>query len=93
MTDFRNQEAAADLQKRIIQEITDRERKIRELEGEIDAFRRMLLKARQQSELVRRVDVTRKNSVTRILIENSVLTSLKQTGRVRGTRSLIAMRV
>ncbi len=48
----------------------------------------MLLKARQQNELIRRVDVTRKNSVSRILVENSVIESLKQTGRIRGTRSL-----
>jgi len=88
MTDFRDQHAAAELEKRILQEIADRQGKIRELQDEIYTFERMLLKARQQNELVRRVDVTRRNSVARILVENSVLESLKQTGRVRGTRSL-----
>ncbi len=48
----------------------------------------MLLKARQQSELIKRTDVTRKNSVTRILVENSVIEALKETGRIRGTRAL-----
>jgi hypothetical protein len=88
MIDFRDQEIAADLEKRILEEIADRERKVRELQDEIEMYRRMLLKARQQNELTRRVDVTRKNSVNRILIENAVLQSLKQTGRIRGTRSL-----
>jgi hypothetical protein len=88
MTDFRDQDTAAELEKRILQEIADRQAKIRELQNEIRTFERMLLKARQQNELVRRVDVTRKNSVPRILVETSVLESLKQTGRVRGTRSL-----
>src|SRR5579872_4880134 len=88
MTDFRDQNAASELEARILQEMADRRAKIRELQNEIHTFERMLLKARQQNELVRRVDVTRKNSVTRILIEGSVLESLKQTGRTRGTRSL-----
>src|SRR5579872_6326803 len=88
MTDFRDQNAATELEKRILQEMADRRTKIRELQDEIHTFERMLLKARHQNELVKRVDVTRKNSVTRILIESSVLDSLRQTGRIRGTRSL-----
>jgi hypothetical protein len=88
MSDFRDQEAATELEKRIHQEIADRERRVRELQDEIHTYRRMLLKARQQNELIKRVDVTRKNSVNRILIENSVLESLRQAGKVRSTRSL-----
>ena len=88
MTDFRDQKAAADLEQKILEEIADRERRIRELQAEIESYRRMLFKARQQNALVKRVDVTRKNSVTRILVENSVLDTLIQSGRVRGTASL-----
>src|ERR1700674_3485069 len=88
MVDLRNQEAAAELEKKILHEIADRERRILDLQQEKQTFERMLLKARQQNELIRRTDVTRKNSISRILVENSVIQSLKETGRVRGTRSL-----
>ncbi|MDA9439699.1 hypothetical protein XH98_11275 [Bradyrhizobium sp. CCBAU 51745] len=88
MTDFRDQRAASELEKRIRDEIAERQAKIRELQNEIHSFEQMLLKARRQNELVRRSDVSRKNSVGRVLIESSVLETLAQTGRVRGTRSL-----
>ena len=85
MTDFRNQEVAAEVEKKILLEIADLERRIRELQAEKLNYERMLLKARQQNALVKRVDVSRKNSVSRILVENSVLESLKETNRIRKT--------
>ena len=88
MIDFRDQNAAAELEKRIREEIAERQVKIRDLQNEIRSFEQMLLKARRQNELVKRVDVTRRNSVGRVLIESSVLETLAQTGRIRGTRSL-----
>jgi len=88
MVDLRNQETVAELEKQILLEIAERERKIRELQAEKNTFERMLLKARQQNALIKRVDVSRKNSVSRILIENSILESLKETSRVRKTRAL-----
>ncbi|MBR1132918.1 hypothetical protein [Bradyrhizobium iriomotense] len=88
MTDFRDQNAAAELERRIREEIAERQVKIRELQNEIRSFEQMLLKARRQNELVKRVDVTRRNSIGRVLVESSVLQTLAQTGRPRGTRSL-----
>ncbi|WP_375783324.1 hypothetical protein ACE10Z_26095 [Bradyrhizobium sp. Pha-3] len=88
MTDFRDQATAAELEKRIREEIASRQAKIRELQNEIHSFEQMLLKARRQNALVKRVDVTRKNSLGRVLVESSVLEALAQTGRVRGTTSL-----
>ena len=88
MIDLRDQAAAADVEQKILHEIADRKRQIAALEQEIDLFERMLRKSREQQVLIRQTDVTRKNSINRILIENSVLNSLKSSGRPRGTRSL-----
>lgn len=88
MIDVRDQAAAADVEQKILHEIADRKRQIVALEQEIDLFERMLRKSREQQVLIRQTDVTRKNSINRILIENSVLNSLKASVRPRGTRSL-----
>ncbi|HTB03546.1 MAG TPA: hypothetical protein VK804_24010 [Bradyrhizobium sp.] len=88
MIDFRDQEAAAEVEKKILQEIADRKRQIAGIQQEIDTFERMLMKSRQQQVLITQTDVTRKNSINRILVENSVLNSLKSSGRPSKTRSL-----
>jgi hypothetical protein len=88
MTDLRNPANFPILEQTILGQLAELERKQREIAAEIDTLHRMLLKARFQNELIKRTDVTRKNSVIRILIENSVLQSLGETGRVRGTTSL-----
>ena len=88
MTDYRDQEAAAEVDKKILQEIADRRRQIASLQREIDTYERMLFKSREQQALIKRTDVTRKNSIKRILIENSVINTLKTSGRPRGTHNL-----
>ena len=88
MSDFRDQETAAEVEKKILQEIADRKRQIGDLQREIDTYERMLRKSREQQVLIRRTDVTRKNSINRILIETSVINTLKSSGRPRNTRSL-----
>ncbi|MBR0735411.1 hypothetical protein JQ581_00605 [Bradyrhizobium liaoningense] len=65
MIDLRDQKAAAELEKRIREEIAERQVKNRELQNEIRSFEQILLKARWQKELVKRIDVTRRNSVGR----------------------------
>jgi hypothetical protein len=88
MIDFRDQDVAAEVEKKILQEIAARKRQIAGIQQEIDTFERMLMKSRQQQVLIRQTDVTRKNSINRILVENSVVNSLKSSGRPRTTRSL-----
>ncbi|WP_316173483.1 MULTISPECIES: hypothetical protein [unclassified Bradyrhizobium] len=88
MTDFRDQQVAAEVDKKILQEIADRRRQIATLLSEIDAYEKMLIKSREQQALISRTDVTRKNSIKRILIENSVINTLKASGRPRGTHTL-----
>ena len=65
-----------------------RKRQIIDIQSEIDVYERMLRKSREQQVLIQQTDVTRKNSVNRILIENAVVSSLKSSGRPRNTRSL-----
>jgi hypothetical protein len=88
MTDLRNSEVATLLEARLHEEIAEVERKIRLLELERETLRRMLLKARQQNELIKRTDVTRKNSVNRVLVESSVLQSLTEASRPKRTGKL-----
>lgn len=88
MIDLRDQDAAAEVEKKILQEIADRKRQIAGIQHEIDTFERMLMKSRQQQVLIRQTDVTRKNSINRILVESCVLNSLKSSGRPHKTRSL-----
>ncbi|MGE0037573.1 MAG: hypothetical protein AB7S93_18305 [Xanthobacteraceae bacterium] len=60
----------------LLQEIDDISTQIRELMHQKQSVERMLLKARQQSELVKHSDVTRKNSINRILVEGSIAQTL-----------------
>ena len=90
MIDLRDDAAAEGVEQKILQEIADRRRQIATLQREIDTYERMLFKSRQQRVVIGRTDVTRKNSIKRILIENSVINTLKTSGRSRGTHSLYA---
>jgi hypothetical protein len=68
---FRQLEGTIRLQ---IEEITEQ---IRELMAHRQSLERVLLKARQQDELVNRVDVTRKNSINRVLVEGAILQTIE----------------
>src|SRR6185295_10136547 len=88
MIDFRDQHAADEVEKKILEEIAARKRQIAGIQHEIDTYERMLMKSRQQRELIRHTDVTRKNSINRILVESAVVNTLKSSGRPRKTSSL-----
>jgi putative NADH-flavin reductase len=88
MIDLRDQDVAAEVEKKILQEIAERRRQIAAIEHEIDTYQRMLMKSRQQQVLIKQTDVTRKNSINRILVENAVVNTLKSSGRPRKTSSL-----
>lgn len=71
------------LEATLLEEIADISAQIRDLLNQKNSVERILLKARQQSDLVQRTDVTRKNSVSRILVEGAVVQSLERaTGPV-----------
>jgi len=61
-------------EKRLQKEIEEIESKLKELTFERDALRRQLIKARWENHDLR--DVSRKNSATRVLVEQRVLTAL-----------------
>jgi hypothetical protein len=77
-----------EIQDVLLQQIAEKAEEIRLLSEEKDVLERMLLKTRQQDELLKRADVTRKNSVNRVLVESSVIQSLKATGQPVPVRSL-----
>jgi DNA-binding transcriptional ArsR family regulator len=62
----------------LVRQLADIERKITELSGERDALKRLIVRVRRQNMLQR--DVTRKNSLDRILIENRILEVLREAG-------------
>ncbi|HEX4408574.1 MAG TPA: hypothetical protein VH206_07370 [Xanthobacteraceae bacterium] len=74
----RDPAAFRQLEATLLEEIADLSGQIRNLMIQKDAAEQLLLKARQQSELVKRTDVTRKNSVSRILVEGSISQSLQR---------------
>ena len=81
MSDLRSSVVAATIEERILADIADVSRQISDLTLEKSALERMLYKARQQNELIKRTDVTRKNSRNRVLVEGSILQSLKTANR------------
>jgi hypothetical protein len=66
------------LEATLLEEIADLSAKIRDLLNQKDAAERLLIRARQQNLLVRRSDVTRKNSINRILVEGAIVQSIER---------------
>ena len=66
-------------EKRLQIEIEDIELKLKELTAERDALRRQLMKARWENHDLR--DVSRKNSASRVMVEQRVLSALEQASR------------
>jgi hypothetical protein len=62
-------------------QIGDLNRRIDDLEGQKEVLERMLRRLRNEDEIIRRSNVTRKNSVDRILVENAVLRILETAKR------------
>ncbi len=74
-------------EKRLQREIEEIDAKIRDLSNEKNALQRQLMKARRESSSV--ADVNRKNSVTRIMIENRILEALKKAQKPLNSKALL----
>lgn len=66
-------------ERRLIREIEDIELRMKELSDERDALRRQLIKARWENHHLR--DVNRKNSASRVMVEQRVLSALEQASK------------
>ena len=79
------------LEGRLLAELEEIERRIADLEGERSALRRMIMRIRQQNLSAR--EVTRKNSLDRVLVEKKILETLGNSeGYVRARQLLLAAR-
>jgi superfamily II RNA helicase len=76
-------------ERRLQQEIEAIELKLKELTAERDALRRQLIKARWENHHLR--DVSRKNSASRVLVEQRVLAALEQTTKPMTSRQLFSV--
>jgi len=63
-------------ERRLQREIEEIELKLKELSAERDALRRQMMKARWENHTLR--DVNRKNSASRVMVEQRVLAGLEQ---------------
>jgi hypothetical protein len=68
----------------LLEQLTEVVRKIGELTAEKVTLERLLMKVRERNQITK--DVTRKNSLRRVLIENTILTELD--GRTLYTRDI-----
>ncbi|WP_424941672.1 hypothetical protein [Aliiroseovarius sp. S253] len=73
-------------ERRLQQEIETIELKLKELTAERDALKRQLIKARWDNHHLR--DVNRKNSASRVMIEQRVLGALEQATKPMTSRQL-----
>lgn len=72
---------------RLQREIEEIELKLKELTAERDALRRQLIKARWEHHHLR--DVNRKNSASRVLVEQRVLSTLEAATKPMTSRQLL----
>ena len=76
-------------ERRLQQEIEAIELKLKELTAERDALRRQLIKARWENHHLR--DVSRKNSASRVLVEQRVLAALEQATKPMTSSQLFSV--
>lgn len=76
-------------ERRLTQEIEEIELKLKELTAERDALRRQLIKARWENHQLR--DVNRKNSASRVMIEQRILSALDQTPKPMTSSQLFSV--
>jgi hypothetical protein len=69
--------ARKQLHEALHREIAEKAAQIRQLVEEKEALERMLMKFRQQEQAISQSDVTRKNSRSRVLVENAILHALQ----------------
>jgi len=82
---MKNQEESTSYEMRILQEIASVETRLRDLLAERQALRRLLAKERSRDKIIS--GVNRKNSIDRMLIEASILNSLKES-KYKSTKEL-----
>lgn len=71
---------------KLLEQIKEIDQRVTELNAEKSALQRLFFKVRREN--VAAHDVTRKNSVNRILIENKILETLDDAGGVVSSRKL-----
>lgn len=76
-------------ERRLQQEIESIELRLKELSAERDALKRQLIKARWENHHLR--DVNRKNSATRVMVEQRVLDALEQANKPMSSNQLLAV--
>jgi hypothetical protein len=74
------------LERQILEQLDATARQLRELETEQESLRRLLFRIRNKA--IKARDVTRKNSVTRVLIEERILETLRRSGQGVATKAL-----
>jgi hypothetical protein len=70
-------ETFGQLENTILLEIEQINNQVRDLLHQKRSLEEVLIRARQKSELVKRTDVTRRNSVNRILVEGAILETIR----------------
>lgn len=75
----RNNEEDRVLERKILEQLGATSRRLKELEAEQASLHRLLVQVRNKA--IKAQDVTRKNSVTRILIEERILDTLRRSER------------
>ncbi len=76
-------------ERRLQREIEEIELKLKELSAERDALRRQLIKARWDNHALR--DVNRKNSASRVMVEQRVLAALEQAAKPMTSNQLFEL--
>ena len=77
------------LESQLLAQLAEVEKRIVELTAERETLQRLITKARHKN--IHMKDVTRKNSFDRILIENSVLEILKESGTSVRTKKMLSV--
>jgi hypothetical protein len=78
------------LEAQLLRELKSIERRLAELRSEKDTIERLIISVRRSDPVVSKLDVTRKNSMKRVLVESVVLESLKKSKNGRKTYELLA---
>jgi len=73
----------------ILAEIEDITARIRDLNNQKQSLEQVLVRARQKDALIQRTDVTRRNSVNRVLVEGAILKSLESAQKPVTVKSLL----
>ncbi|MBR0897602.1 hypothetical protein JQ616_21835 [Bradyrhizobium tropiciagri] len=83
-------EPTSELEAQLLRELKSLDRRIHELQSERATVERLIISARRSNPALAKLDVTRKNSIKRVLIESVVLENLKSAPEGRKTYELLA---